>query len=72
VTVSDATYDQSTGLVTDTQDVAGLTTHYSYDLLGRITGVQPPGVTQTIYTYSDAALAGSGFTPAKIFGSSLS
>jgi YD repeat-containing protein len=66
VTASDVTYDQSTGLVTDTRDVAGLTTHYNYDLLGRVTSVQPPGVTQTVYTYADAALAGSVFTPAKV------
>ncbi len=67
LTASDDSFDQSAGLVTDTKDVAGLTTHYNYDLLGRITSVQPPGVTQTVYTYADAALASSVFTPAKVF-----
>jgi len=66
VTASDESYDPWTGLVTDTRDVAGLTTHYGYDELGRVKSVQPPGVTQTLYAYTDAALASSVFTPAKV------
>jgi YD repeat-containing protein len=65
VTASDETYDKATGLVTDTRDVSDLVTHYDYDVLGRVTGVQPPGMKPTAYTYSDAA-AGSTFTPAKV------
>jgi YD repeat-containing protein len=66
VTASDETFDQWTGLVTDTRDVAGLTTHYGYDVLSRVTSFQPPGLTQTIYTYSDAVFANSVFTPPKV------
>jgi hypothetical protein len=72
VTASDLKYDQSTGLVTDTLDIAGLTTHYIYDLLGRVKNVQPPGVAETTYTYSDASIAGSAFTPAKVVADSSS
>ena len=66
VTASDVAYDPTTGMVTDTKDVAGLPTHYTYDLLGRITSVQPPGTTPTTYTYTDALSTGSVFTPAKV------
>jgi YD repeat-containing protein len=72
ITVSDETYDQSTGLVTDVRDVSGLLTHYTYDPLGRITGVQPPGVAPATYTYSDASFANSIFTPAKVLADSSS
>jgi len=43
VVASDETYDKSTGKVTATRDISGLSTGYSYDLLGRVTGVSPPG-----------------------------
>jgi YD repeat-containing protein len=66
VTASDVTYDQSTGLVTDVRDVSGLITHYDYDLLGRVKSAQPPGMLATAYTYFDASVAGSTFTPAKV------
>jgi YD repeat-containing protein len=65
VTAFDETYDKTTGLVTDTRDVSDLLTHYDYDILGRVTSAQPPGVTATTYTYSDA-LFSSAFMPAKV------
>jgi YD repeat-containing protein len=72
ITVSDETYDQSTGAVTDVHDVSGLVTHYAYDQLGRVTLVQPPGVAATTYTYSDASFASSVFSPAKVLANSSS
>jgi YD repeat-containing protein len=72
ITVSDETYDPSTGAITDVRDVSGLVTHYSYDPLERVTGVQPPGVAPTTYTYSDASFANSVFTPAKVVADSSS
>jgi hypothetical protein len=72
VTKFDETYDQATGMVTDVHDVSGLNTHYIYDSLGRVTHVQPPGVAESIYTYSDASFAGSVFTPPKVLADSSS
>jgi YD repeat-containing protein len=68
----DEKYDQATGAVTDVRDVSGLNTHYIYDPLGRVTHVQPPGVAETMYTYSDASFANPAFTPAKVLAESSS
>jgi YD repeat-containing protein len=66
VTVSDQSYDPWTEAVTDVRDVAGVLTHYNYDALGRVTNMQPQGLALTTYTYPDASVAGSVFTPAKV------
>jgi YD repeat-containing protein len=65
LTASDTTFDQHTGLATDTRDVAGLITHYGYDLLGRVTSFEPPGVVATSYTYPNATVSSGILTPAK-------
>jgi RHS repeat-associated protein len=48
------TIDTSTGLVSASQDVSGLTTTYSYDSMGRIQSTSPPGQLTTFYTYTPA------------------
>ncbi|HSY52636.1 MAG TPA: hypothetical protein VLC46_27800 [Thermoanaerobaculia bacterium] len=65
VTSSDVSLDQFTGMVTKVRDIAGLDTHYVYDALGRLTQVQPPGVAETTYTYTEA-MPGTVFNPATV------
>ncbi|MEO8189317.1 MAG: RHS repeat-associated core domain-containing protein [Acidobacteriota bacterium] len=46
--------DTSTGWVTNSHDSAGLATSYVYDVLGRVTGLTPPGEAATTVTYPSA------------------
>jgi RHS repeat-associated protein len=48
----DLTVQCSTGRVTASRDTAGLQTTYTYDDLGRMTKVTPPGGAETAYTWS--------------------
>jgi YD repeat-containing protein len=52
------------GFVTDSKDSSGLATHMSYDRLGRLTTVTPPGEASTSLTYRQASLSGTTLTPA--------
>lgn len=45
------TRDGNSGLTTASFDTAGLSTGYSYDLLGRVTQVSPPGEVATVVSY---------------------
>jgi YD repeat-containing protein len=51
---SDSEYDVATGSLKTVRDVSGLATSFTYDLLGRYTTTQPPGVARSTYTYGDA------------------
>ncbi|MCU1347445.1 MAG: hypothetical protein JWO56_475, partial [Acidobacteria bacterium] len=55
-----------TGLPKSSLDPSDLLTSYSYDPMGRLTQVSPPGEAATTYTYSAASFAGNQFTPAKV------
>jgi YD repeat-containing protein len=46
--------DAGTGLVSTSTDVSGLTTSYTYDTLGRLTGVTRPGEAAVSATYTEA------------------
>jgi YD repeat-containing protein len=55
-TLNDFTVDAPSGEITSGRDASGLlTTSYSYDILGRLTGITPPGGSMTTYTYNDSA-----------------
>jgi YD repeat-containing protein len=51
----DQTIDVPSGLVASSRDTAGLATTYSYDAMGRVTSVAPPGELATSYAYTRAA-----------------
>ena len=48
------TIDTSTGLPSGSQDTSTLTTGYTYDSMGRIQSMSPPGQLTTFYTYTPA------------------
>lgn len=54
----DLTIDSSTGLTRVSRDVAGKSTSFSYDLLGRLTMVDPADDLLTTYTYCTACASG--------------
>ena len=51
----DLTVDQNTGLPLTSKDTAQRATTFQYDLLGRITKLQPTGAAWTSYTYATTA-----------------
>jgi YD repeat-containing protein len=63
--VDDRTIDKNTGLIEYDKDTTGLSTHYLYDLGGRITSLTPPGtLAASSFTYTSANLSGSAPTNA--------
>ena len=56
------TIDTSTGLMSASQDTSGLTTVYTYDPMGRIQSMSPPGQLTTYYTFTPATAS----APAKV------
>ena len=60
--VDHAAIDRNSGLVTRSNDAAGLATTYEYDSARRLKSVRPAGVAATEYTYTNA----SGSTPASV------
>lgn len=49
---SDETVDPNTGLTISSRDTAGLETTYTYDLIGRLTSMQPAQEARTDYVYT--------------------
>lgn len=68
----DADIDQNTGLPSASRDTSGLETHYTFDLLGRLTGIAQVGLlaeSPTTYQYQEANVFPSqpaNSTPAKV------
>ena len=63
----DETLDANTGLPSSTRDGAGLKTAYTFDTSGRITSLDLPGVAETSYVYTNAALSATNvWTPATV------
>jgi YD repeat-containing protein len=58
----DENYDAPTGSVSTTRDVAGVSTGYTYDTLGRLKTVKPAGAAWSLYSYNDA----NATTPASV------
>jgi len=66
-TLDSASFDPYTGLPSSTRDAAGVQTGYSYDSMGRLTGITPPSpLAGTVLTYSRAILSGTTLTPANV------
>ena len=55
-----ADIDASTGLPTTVRDAAGFATGFTYDLLGRLKSVTPPGGAPTTYYYNRALQQSNG------------
>jgi YD repeat-containing protein len=55
--VSDNTLDPSTHLLAKSTDVAGVSSDYVYDTMGRLTQAKPQGRAWTVYTYTAATAA---------------
>jgi len=54
--MSDFTVDRPSGLISSSRDASGLQTNYTYDDLGRLHVVTPPGGATTTYTYAESAI----------------
>src|SRR5205823_6612404 len=52
-------------------DSAELPTNYHYYLIGRLKDIMPPGAAVSEYAYTDATIAGSTFTNAKVSASTV-
>jgi YD repeat-containing protein len=64
--VNNTDINANTGLVHTSDDPAGLTTTYDYDVLGRIKQVAAPGEAAINYAYTEATASGTtSFTPAQ-------
>jgi RHS repeat-associated protein len=68
----DRTIDPHTGLATASRAPNGLATTFGYDTAFRLTGVQPPGLAATTYSYTNASGSGSSFVPAAVDESTAS
>lgn len=60
--VENSSIDLNSGLVTASKDPSGLSTSYDYDDSGRLKVVDPPGLSPTVYTYTNATAS----APAKV------
>jgi len=58
----------ASGLVRHERDSALVQTEYDYDSSGRVTRISPAGESAITYTYPNASLFGSAFTPATMKG----
>ena len=53
---SDFTIAAASGSILSSRDASGLQTGYSYDQLGRLKGVTPPGGSSTTYSYVESSI----------------
>ncbi|MEO8383367.1 MAG: hypothetical protein ABI779_27170 [Acidobacteriota bacterium] len=59
--LADESFDSNTGNASSVRDSAGLSTSYTYDAMGRISSITPPGAATTQLSYTNATL----FAPAR-------